>query len=165
MAVKSDQQLTGQSRLLLLDDEEMILASLRSLLAIEDNYHIDSYTEPHQALDHARQNNLDLVIADYLMPAMDGIDFLGQLKAFQPEATRILLTGYADKDSAVKAINQVGLFQYVEKPWINSQLLMIIHNGLERRFLLKRLREKISDLDEAHDGLKKVQKKLLQAFI
>ncbi len=165
MAVKSDQQLTGQSRLLLLDDEEMILASLRSLLAIEDNYHIDSYTEPHQALDHARQNNLDLVIADYLMPAMDGIDFLAQLKAFQPEATRILLTGYADKDSAVKAINQVGLFQYVEKPWVNSQLLMIIRNGLERRFLLKRLREKISDLDEAHDGLKKVQKKLLQAFI
>ena len=165
MAVKSDQQLTGQSRLLLVDDEEMILASLRSLLAIEDNYHIDSYTEPHQALDHARQNNLDLVIADYLMPAMHGIDFLAQLKAFQPEATRILLTGYADKDSAVKAINQVGLFQYVEKPWVNNQLLMIIRNGLERRFLLKRLREKISDLDEAHDGLKKVQKKLLQAFI
>lgn len=165
MAVKSDQQLTGQSRLLLVDDEEMILASLRSLLAIEDNYHIDSYTEPHQALDHARQNNLDLVIADYLMPAMHGIDFLAQLKAFQPEATRILLTGYADKDSAVRAINQVGLFQYVEKPWVNSQLLMIIRNGLERRFLLKRLREKISDLDEAHDGLKKVQKKLLQAFI
>lgn len=165
MAVKSDQQLNGQSRLLLVDDEEMILASLQSLLAIEDNYHIDSYTEPRQALDHARQNNLDLVIADYLMPAMDGIDFLAQLKAFQPEATRILLTGYADKDSAVKAINQVGLFQYVEKPWVNNQLLMIIHNGLERRFLLKRLREKISDLDEAHDGLKKVQKRLLQAFI
>ncbi len=165
MAVKSDQQLNGQSRLLLVDDEKMILASLQSLLAIEDNYHIDSYTEPRQALDHARQNNLDLVIADYLMPAMDGIDFLTQLKAFQPEATRILLTGYADKDSAVKAINQVGLFQYVEKPWVNNQLLMIIRNGLERRFLLKRLREKISDLDEAHDGLKKVQKKLLQAFI
>ena len=165
MAVKSDQQLNGQSRLLLVDDEKMILASLQSLLAIEDNYHIDSYTEPRQALDHARQNNLDLVIADYLMPAMDGIDFLAQLKAFQPEATRILLTGYADKDSAVKAINQVGLFQYVEKPWVNNQLLMIIRNGLERRFLLKRLREKISDLDEAHDGLKKVQKKLLQAFI
>ena len=154
-----------QPRLLIVDDEEMILASVRSLLEIEDSYRVDSFTDPHQALDHARQNSLDLVIADYLMPEMQGIEFLSQMRALQPEATRILLTGYADKESAIKAINDVGLFQYIEKPWVNSQLLLVIRNGLERRFLLKRLREKISELDEAHDGLKEVQKKLLQAFI
>ncbi len=96
---------------------------------------------------------------------MEGIEFLTQVRALQPEATRILLTGYADKESAIRAINQVGLFQYIEKPWVNNQLLLIIRNGLEKRFLVKLLREKISELDEAHSGLKEVQKKLLQAFI
>ena len=100
-----------------------------------------------------------------MMPHMDGIELLAQIKALQPEATRILLTGYADKESAIRAINQVGLFQYLEKPWDNDQLLLAIRNGLEKRFLIKRLRETISELDEAHGGLKEVQKKLLEAFI
>ena len=165
MAVMGTPDLDERERLLIVDDEEMVLTSIRAFLTIEGNYHIDCCTDPRQALEHLRQNSLDLVIADFLMPNMNGIDFLTQVKALQPEATRILLTGYADKESAVKAINQVGLFQYIEKPWDNSQLLLIIRNGLEKRFLVKRLREKISELDEAHGGLKEVQKKLLKAFI
>lgn len=165
MPVMRGQDSNGKPHLLIVDDEEMVLASIRSFLQIEDNYQIDCYTDPRQALDHVRRNSVDLVIADYLMPNMEGIEFLTQVRALQPEATRILLTGYADKESAIKAINQVGLFQYIEKPWVNSQLLLIIRNGLERRFLVEHLREKISELDEAHSGLKEVQKKLLKAFI
>jgi response regulator RpfG family c-di-GMP phosphodiesterase len=71
----------------------------------------------------------------------------------------------ADKESAVKAINDVGLFHYIEKPWDNADLLLVIRNGLERRFLLQQLREKGSELDEAHDGLKDAQKRLLKAFV
>ena len=165
MSGMKGQNSNGKPRLLIVDDEEMVLTSIRSFLELEDNYRIDSYTDPRQALDHVRQNSLDLVIADYLMPHMEGIEFLTQVRALQPEATRILLTGYADKESAIRAINQVGLFQYIEKPWVNNQLLLTIRNGLERRFLVRRLREKISELDEAHSGLKEIQKKLLQAFI
>lgn len=154
-----------QPRLLIVDDEEMVLTSIRSLLKIETDYRVECYTDPRQALDQASRNGMDLVIADYLMPGINGIELLTQLKALHPEATRILLTGYADKESAVKAINQVGLFQYVEKPWDNSQLLLIIRNGLEKRFLIKQLRKKVSELDEAHGDLKEVQKRLLQAFI
>ena len=101
------QNSNGKPRLLIVDDEEMVLTSIRSFLELEDNYHIDSYTDPRQALDHVRQNSLDLVIADYLMPHMEGIEFLTQVRALKPEATRILLTGYADKESAIRAINQV----------------------------------------------------------
>ncbi len=154
-----------RARLLIVDDEEMVLTSLRAFLTLEGNYHIEGYTDPVRALDQVRQNGPDLVIADYLMPNMNGIDFLTHVKALQPEAIRILLTGYADKESAIQAINQVGLFQYIEKPWDNSQLLLIIRNGLEKRSLLKRLREKISELDEAHGDLKEIQKRLLKAFI
>ncbi|MEE9241295.1 MAG: response regulator [bacterium] len=154
-----------QARLLIVDDEEMVLSSIRTFLKLEESYQVQCFTDPAQALEHARKNSLDLIIADYMMPNMDGIELLAQIKALQPEATRILLTGYADKESAIRAINQVGLFQYLEKPWDNDQLLLAIRNGLEKRFLVKRLREKISELDEAHGGLKEVQKKLLEAFI
>ena len=154
-----------QARLLIVDDEEMVLSSIRTFLKLEESYQVECFTDPARALEHARKNSADLIIADYMMPHMDGIELLAQIKALQPEATRILLTGYADKESAIRAINQVGLFQYLEKPWDNDQLLLAIRNGLEKRFLVKRLRETISELGEAHSGLKEVQKKLLEAFI
>jgi FixJ family two-component response regulator len=59
----------------------------------------------------------------------------------------------------------VGLYQYVEKPWENAQLLMIIQNGIERSQLLRELRAKVSELSTAHSSLKDVQKRLLQAFL
>jgi response regulator RpfG family c-di-GMP phosphodiesterase len=96
---------------------------------------------------------------------MSGIQFLTRAKQIQPEASRVLLTGHADKQSAIQAINDVGLYQYVEKPWENAQLLLIIQNGIERSKLLRELREKVSELDTAHSSLKNVQKRLLQAFL
>ena len=99
------------------------------------------------------------------MPRINGIQFLGRAKQLQPEASRVLLTGHADKQSAIQAINDVGLYQYVEKPWENAQLLLIIQNGVERAKLLRELREKVSELDTAHSSLKNVQKRLLQAFL
>ena len=77
----------------------------------------------------------------------------------------MLLTGHADKQSAITAINQVSLFQYVEKPWDNAQLLLIIQSGVERTQLFRTLREKVSELDSAHSSLKEVQRKLLKAFM
>jgi response regulator RpfG family c-di-GMP phosphodiesterase len=96
---------------------------------------------------------------------MSGIQFLTRAKQIQPEASRVLLTGHADKQSAIQAINEVGLYQYVEKPWENAQLLLIVQNGIERSKLLRELREKVSELDTAHSSLKNVQKRLLQAFL
>jgi putative two-component system response regulator len=90
---------------------------------------------------------------------------LAHAKQLQPEATRVLLTGHADKQSAIQAINDVGLYQYLEKPWENAQLLLVIQNGIERTQLLRNLRSKISELDMAHSNLKDVQSRLLRAFL
>ncbi|MFQ6116436.1 MAG: SpoIIE family protein phosphatase, partial [bacterium] len=83
------------------------------------------------------------------MPEMDGLEFLAEVKKMYPEVTRILLTGYADKENAIKAINEVGLFQYIEKPWDNEHLKLIIRNGLANKTLQEILNEKIRELDLA----------------
>jgi DNA-binding NtrC family response regulator len=163
--VETDTADKNVGHLIVVDDEEIVLTSLRSLLKITMDCDVECYTDPHQALDRIQHNSVDLVISDYLMPQMDGIAFLARVRDHNPEITRILLTAYADKESAVKAINEVGLFYYLEKPWDNNQLLLTIRNGLERRFLLRHLREKLSELDEAYVGLKETQRKLLKAFM
>ena len=149
---------------LLVDDEEMVITSIKSFLTLETDYEVVAFTSPHDAIEYVKNNKVDLVISDYLMPSMDGIEFLAEVKDQQPEATRVLLTGYADKENAIKAINDVGLYQYIEKPWENEDLKLVIRNGLEKRVLLKRLEEKIDEVNRAHGELLNVQKEILKAF-
>ena len=149
---------------LLVDDEEMVVTSIKSFLTLETDYEVVSFTSPKEALAFVKDNRVDLVISDYLMPDIDGIQFLAEIKEIQPEATRVLLTGYADKENAIKAINDVGLYQYIEKPGENEDLKLIIRNGLEKRILLKKLEDKIDEVNKAHSELLNVQKEILKAF-
>jgi DNA-binding NtrC family response regulator len=154
-----------KASVVIVDDEEMVITSVRAYLELETEFEIHGFTEPEQAVKHMESHLVDIAVSDYLMPRMSGIQFLTRAKQIQPEASRVLLTGHADKQSAIQAINEVGLYQYVEKPWENAHLLLIIQNGIERSKLLRELREKVSELDTAHSSLKNVQKRLLQAFL
>ena len=150
---------------LIVDDEEMVLTSIRTLLLLEGDYDVRSLSSPHEAVNFLRTQPVEVAVSDFLMPGMTGIQLLAQAKQLQPEATRVLLTGHADKASAIQAINEVGLFQYLEKPWDNTQLLLVIEHAVERARLLRDLRTKISELDMAHSTLKDVQVRLLKAFL
>jgi DNA-binding NtrC family response regulator len=119
----------------------------------------------NEALEHISSSDVDLVISDYLMPEMDGITFLSKVRELKPEIPRIILTGYADKENAIKAINEVGLYQYIEKPWDNEDLMIIIRNGLEKQKLLKKLQEKIQEINIAYGDLQDMQKEILKTFI
>jgi len=151
--------------IVIVDDEEMVLTSLNAILALETNYNIKTFLSTREALDFIKNNEIDLVISDYLMPEMDGISFLGEVRKLRPQVPRIILTGYADKENAIKAINEVGLFQYVEKPWDNDDLLIILRNGLERQTLLRQLDSKISEINRAHGDLQSLQKEIVKTFI
>ena len=151
--------------LVIVDDEEMVLASLRSFLALETEYEVLTFSSPLKALESIRESQIDLVISDYLMPEMTGIEFLLEVKRLQPYATRILLTGYADKENAIKAINEVNLYQYIEKPWSNDDLKLIVQNGLERRFLMADLEAKIGEVQQAQRSLQDIQAQIIKAFM
>ncbi len=150
---------------LLVDDEDMVITSLRALLLIETDYEVHAFTRPEEAAKLLETTPVDVAVSDYLMPKMTGIQFLARAKALRPEASRVLLTGHADKASAIQAINEVGLFQYLEKPWENAQLLLVLQHAVERARLLSDLRIKIGELDTAHSTLKDVQRRLLRAFL
>lgn len=149
----------------IVDDEEMVLTSLRSFLLLETDYEVETFSSPQNALSALRDKPVDLVISDYLMPGMNGIEFLLQVKSLHPFATRILLTGYADKENAIKAINEVGLYQYVEKPWNNDDLKITIQNGLERRFLMEKLEQKIQEVQNVQQSLQDIQAQIIKAFM
>ena len=150
--------------IILVDDEDMVVTSIKSFLTLETDYEVVGFTTPAEALSYIEEHKIDVVVSDYLMPDMDGITFLAKVKDVQPEATRILLTGYADKENAIKAINDVGLYQYIEKPWENEDLKIVLRNGLEKRILLKRLEDKIDEVNKAHGELMNLQKDILKAF-
>ena len=152
-------------RIVVVDDEEIVLTSIESFLMLETEWEVMTFSSAKGALDYIKGNDVGLVMSDYLMPEMDGITFLGHVREVKPEVPRIILTGYADKENAIKAINEVGLFQYIEKPWDNDDLLIILRNGLERRNLLKDLREKIGEINRAYGDLEKIQREILKAFV
>ena len=151
---------------LIVDDEEMVTTSISTLLMLETDYNVLTFSSPSEALDALRVQEIDLVISDYLMPGeMNGVEFLLELKKLQPDAIRILLTAYADKENAIRAINEVELYQYVEKPWDNDALLLLVRNGLVHGRLWKQLAAKTQELDIAVGNLERVQTEILKAFV
>jgi len=138
----------SQKRVALIDDEEIVLQSIKSFLELETDYTILTFQSPLVAIKALKQTPPDLVISDFLMPEMNGIEFLREIKKLFPEIPRILLTAYADKENAIKAINEIGLFHFLEKPWDNNQLMLIIQNSIATKDLKSHLQEKIRQLDE-----------------
>ena len=153
--------------ILIVDDEDMVLSSISSFLKLETEYNVVCFTTASDALDYIKNNvdNVDLVVSDYLMPEMDGISFLAKVREIKPEVPRIILTGYADKENAIKAINEVGLYQYIEKPWENEDLRIIIRNGIEKQNLLKKLQTKMDEIDQAYTDLKDMQREIVKTFV
>lgn len=159
------EELEWTPNLVLVDDEQLVLSSLKSFLSLETDYKINTFLSAIEALDFIEKNDIDLVLSDYLMPEMDGITFLSKVRKFRPEIPRIILTGYADKENAIKAINEVGIFQYIEKPWDNDDILIIIRNGLEKQRLIKTLQMKIREIDKANSELDGLQNEIVKAFV
>lgn len=151
--------------IVIVDDEEMVLTSLNAYLTLETEYEVKLFSSAGEALGYLENGRVDLVISDYLMPEMDGITFLAKVRELHPEAPRIILTGYADKENAIKGINEVGLYQYIEKPWDNDDLRLIIRNALEKRELVSKLRTKIDEINKAYSELQGIQQEILKTFV
>ena len=141
------------SRIILVDDEKMVTSAFKTLLKVEGYKDVECFNNPKEAIEFLKNNTPDISVSDFIMPEMNGLEFLLEAKKLYPEVSMIMLTGYADKENAIRAINEIGLYKYIEKPWDNDDLLITVRNGIERSRLLAGLREKIAELEEAKKQL------------
>lgn len=147
-------------KILYVDDDKLLTSTFSTLMKVEGFKNVVTYNNPIDAIEYLKTETPDLIISDFLMPEMNGLEFLREAKKIYPEVSMILLTAYADKENAIKTINEIGVYKYIEKPWDNDDLIMNIKNGIERSHLLADLREKISELEEAKAKLTEYSEKL-----
>jgi DNA-binding NtrC family response regulator len=156
---------SSRATVIVVDDEEMVTTALRNLLELDTDYTVLDFTSPVSALEALANQRVDVVVADFMMPEMNGIDFLRQVRALKPHVARVLLTGYADVENAIRAINEAGLYYYLEKPWDNEHLKLVIRNGVERSSLVNELDARITALEHANSELLEVRSRLIRMFL
>lgn len=151
--------------ILLVDDEANILASLkREFMARKGEFAVETFTSPQEALACARSKVFDLVISDYKMPEMDGVTFLNAFQEIQPDATRLILSGQADRDALVDAINRTHIYRFITKPWNELELAGAVAQALtyrrvagENRRLAEAYRKKFGEPAQLYEAGKYYQ--------
>jgi len=128
-------------KLLLVDDDPAILSALLRQLRRVDRaarpaYQIETLTSPLAALKRAEETAFDLVISDYRMPEMNGVEFLRHFREIQPNAVRMVLSGMSDLKGIINAINEAGIVRFISKPWSDLELTFAVETALTERELL-----------------------------
>ena len=149
-----DEQLATKSAVLLVDDEESILNSLRRLLRSQP-YDVVLATSGAQALEIMATRPIDLVMSDARMPGMDGATLLAEVHRLYPATSRILLTGYADLTTIIKAINDGQIHRYISKPWNDEELQLVLQQTLEHQRLERLARDQTEQLKLLNATLEK----------
>jgi DNA-binding NtrC family response regulator len=123
--------------ILFVDDEENILSALKRLLR-EEPYEISTANSAAAGIDILkRRPDIGVIVTDQRMPGMSGVEFLEKARELVPDATRIVLTGYADITAAVDAINKGGAYRYIGKPWNDEDILVIVREAASRHALVR----------------------------
>lgn len=150
-------------RILCVDDEENVLKSLKRLF-LDSEYEIFIAKSGEEGLELLRKTgHVQIVISDYRMPKMNGIDFLKEVYRYWPDTVRIVLSGYADTAAIIEAINIGHIYRFIPKPWNDDELKLAISNALDRYYikeknvmLTKELEEKNLELQKINSGLERV---------
>jgi eukaryotic-like serine/threonine-protein kinase len=116
-------------RLLVVDDEERILNSLKALF--RDDFHVFATSNCGHALRFVEKFHMHAIISDQRMPEMLGVELLRRAKITSPTSMRLLLTGYSDLNAIVGSINEGEIFRFINKPWNNRDLKQIVHEAVE----------------------------------
>jgi DNA-binding NtrC family response regulator len=130
--------------ILIIDDEPDILELLCRIILMDD-YNCLVAESAEEGLKIMSNNDVDVVICDYVMPGESGTDFLKTVRSQWPRTVRIMITGYADFEAAVQAINECKVFRMIVKPWNNAELRGIIKQALEFKGWISDLLKQVHD--------------------
>ncbi|MBI5557366.1 MAG: response regulator [Deltaproteobacteria bacterium] len=140
--------------LVIVDDERSILTELKILLG--RSYAVQTFMNPEEVEEFVDNNPVDLIISDELMPEMRGSVLLSQLHKKHPDICKIVLSGQAEKNDIVRAINEGHIFSFLFKPVNQRQLLNVIEKGLENRGMKLTLRKQNVELRNYSENLEKM---------
>lgn len=133
-----------KTTILYIDDEQDNLTAFKAVF--RRTYDIDTATSGLEAMEMLQQKNYKVIISDQRMPNMTGVEFFERIKESHPNSIRMILTGYADIQSIVDAINKGNIFHYISKPWNRDEIQVIIERACE----VFDLREKNQELFKAN---------------
>lgn len=160
--------------ILIVDDEEFVLKALERSLRL-DGHEVIACGDPLQAIQVLKERDVDVVISDHLMPQVKGLDLLREARAIRPQAVRILLTGHADLQLALRAINEGEVYRFFTKPWDDETLRLDVRLAIEARRLRadnERLNQEVDrqaavlkDLESRYPGITTVKRSEMGAVI
>ncbi|UTW64163.1 hybrid sensor histidine kinase/response regulator [bacterium SCSIO 12741] len=141
-------------RVIFIDDNPNNLTAFRALL--RDRYEIYTSTDVSEALTLVKEKRPSVVVADYKMPELSGVEFLQMVKEIDPLAIRMMLTGHANLKAVVQAINQSEIFRFIVKPWSEEELTKALDNAIElyhTRYMLDQKNEELKKAFHEMDRL------------
>jgi response regulator RpfG family c-di-GMP phosphodiesterase len=152
--------MTNKISILYVDDELNNLVSFKAVFRIK--YNVLTAISGDEAINILRNNLVHLIITDQRMPKMTGVEFLESILDEFPDPIRILLTGYADMNAVIDAINKGKIFHYLTKPWNEEELEMTIaraYDVYKQKMEEKEMNQKLSISNEQLEFL--LRQKLL----
>src|ERR1700679_1187558 len=129
-----------QHTILVVDDEKDIIDSIER--QFRKKYKVLKTTSGIEALKLIQNEKVHLILSDQRMPEMTGVQLFERAQKIQPDAIRILLTGYTEVDSVIAAINNGQIYRYITKPWDPNDLDINVHKALEAYDLKAELKDK-----------------------
>ncbi len=119
-------------RIMLVDDEPHVLSALKRILRarVDPQVTIEAFTDPAVALGRAGEAAFEVIMADYRMPQMTGIELLRGVRQVQPHAVRMILSASSDFETLQAAINEIEVHRFLAKPWVDADLVQHISGAL-----------------------------------
>lgn len=137
--------------ILIVDDQQEILNTLERLFKVD--YEVYTAISGMDALDILKDQEVAVILSDQRMPKMDGVTFLKQTIATHPDTVRLMITGYADIEATIGAVNEANIYQYVSKPFEPEDLKKIVAQAIERYDLIKKNQALQTELTQANKRL------------
>ena len=156
-----------ERKILIVDDEENVLRSLKRTL-MDENYTMETAKNGHEALEKLKMFHADIVLSDYMMPGMNGLELIQQVKQLYPQAICILITGKSDVQITIAAINKGEIFRFLLKPWDDEELKMTLRIAFQYYHLIldnkrlaatvKKQSSLLEEIEKKHPGISKVKR-------
>lgn len=137
--------------ILFVDDEELLLSSYELLFS--DDFEVYLSKSAEEALTLLEKRNFALVVSDYDMGGMNGIEFLNIVRKNYPDTVRILLTGYSDINIVVEAVNESNIFRFLIKNDDLKKVINAVNDGIELYQLIKSEKRLKQELEQAYEDI------------